>query len=1500
MTQTQQAPAEIEDVLALSPLQEGLFTLARLSDGAVDPYTIQFLADIDGPLDVPLLRRSVDAVLRRHPNLRVSFWDKDLPRPVQIVPGTVDVPWREVDAAPEELAALAEAERRRPFDLGSGPLLRIVLARTADGWWRLILTVHHVVMDGWSVPIFVRELVAAYLCGGTLDTLPAPRLYRDYIAWLAGRDRDASLAVWRDQLAGLEGPTLLAEGGVRRDDVLPAAHELRLSVREAAPLLAWLRANGLTANTAAQFAWAVLLSRLTGRADVVFGATVSGRPDELPGVESMIGLFINTIPVRVDLAAEQTVLEHCTRLQRESARLRGHGHLDLPSIQRAAGIPTLFDTLLVFQNAPRGSVAEPVTTPDGVRFTPVDMDSLTDYPLTVVPYLDGEALGLVIEHRADLLPHLDPREVGQRLLRVLRQLPELAAAGPDRLDVLLPGDQIPMRTPESVVAQTVPGLLEYHAARVPEAPAIRAGRRALSYRELNAAANGLAAALRGRGVGAEDRVAIALPRGIDFVVALLAVAKAGGTAVPLAVDLPPERIATILTRAEARHAVTDAAHSDTVAEVPTVVDIATVDPRDENIDAAIHPDRSLYIIFTSGSTGEPKGVVATHRGIAALLADHRHRVYAPAAARLGRPLRVGHAWSMSFDASWQPLLALLDGHAVELFSTTEMTDADLLVRGIVERGVDMIETSPSMFGQLAEAGLVTDGPDGPRCPLAVLGLGGEAVGTQAWSRLRALPGTAVFNFYGPTETTVDALVAAFADAPRPNVGGPVAGMTARVLDRRLRPVPRGASGELYLGGPQVARGYAGRPGLTAARFVAGPGGTRLYRTGDVVRRTVSGVLEYLGRADDQVKIRGHRIELGEVESALTAVPGVARAAVVVARRPTGASLSGFVVRDTDASRGGAEPTVPRLRAALADRLPGYMIPSRITLVDDLPLTPNGKLDTRALLDREHHPAADTAALAPATATERTLLIVIAELLGDDRIGADTDFFDLGVDSIATIALVNRARAAGVAVTPRMILAHPSVRDLAAAVDEAATRPTGATQEDGPVTPLPAVRRLLAAGPLRRNGQVQLLTLPAGIDEPALRALWHAVVAAHPALRMRARRLDDHAVLETFGAEGVSIETALSVEDVQDGLAAAVGACAERALGRLDAERGAVLQAVWLRPGGGEPGLLLACVHRLAIDAVSWQVLAGDLAQAWSALRDGREPEITPETTGYRDWCEMAARRVEDPAVQGQRGYWQRVTSAADPELGVRRLDPSRDRQVAVRSTASRTPAAIVGPLLDLSGRGTAVREILLAALASAVAAHRRRRGEDETVGALIALEGHGRYDQLMPDPDVDTSRTVGWFTDVYPVRLAAGCAAVDLGRGDPEELEAVLRTVVAEMAAVPNGGADHGLLCGLEPGARPQIEFNYLGRLDRGEFDGSPWSLVANERIAAAVASAADPATPTPRELAVGVAVVSGADGPELRSTWQWSADVLAAADVDALIADWERALVLLSRVGPR
>ncbi|MFI1239731.1 amino acid adenylation domain-containing protein [Nocardia salmonicida] len=1580
---------QIEDVLALSPLQEGLFSLSRLTGTEIDLYTMQFVVDIDGPLDTDLLHRSAQAMLDRHPNLRAAFWDTDVPKPVQIIPSRAELPWAERAALSTEFDSIAESERRVPFVLSRGPALRVLLLDVTDApapRKRMILTAHHILMDGWAVAVFFTELLAVYRAGGTLDGLPAPRPYRDYIGWLGAQDHDAAARRWAEYLQQVSAPLVLADGAGDRGSAVPETTRLRLSAGETEQLQQWARGNGMTLNTAVQFAWTLLLGRITDRRDVVYGTTISGRPEKLAGVEGMVGLFINTVPVVHRLDPAEPVVAQCARLQRDSATMRDIGYLSLSTLQRAAGHGALFDTLFVFENAPIDDAIQTVTTPDGAQFRPIEMESLAHYPLTVVSHLsDGELLVLV-EAIPALLGHLDPADLGARMLTVLRTLSTLdAGATTESIDLLTASEHAELL---SAATDTTPAptatpweLFAQQAAATPDAIALTttAGE-VFTYRALHDEACRMAGEFVTHGVGPETVVALMLPRGPRSIIAILATFAAGAGYVPVDITLPVARIESILRQSnptlavllDADRALLDNTTLDTVCvdsgpgkatSGETVVDIAVPDQHNADVNGAIaansggsgtaggvsaSADRhavqvlaldepavlariasrpaqapavhrelghSAYIIFTSGSTGEPKGVVGTNAALAGYFADHLERFYRPAVEKLGRTLRIAHAWSLGFDASWQPMVGFFAGQALHLFDAEEMRDAHRIVSGMAEFDIDMIDTTPSMLAQLAAAGLLDR-------ELSVLALGGEAIDTALWARLRALPGTAVYNCYGPTETTVEAVVAPVATSEIPTIGTANGGMVGYVLDSRLRPVPQGIVGELYLSGVQLARGYLGKPAITSDRFVADPTrpGERMYRTGDLVRRLPGGRFGYLGRADAQVKVRGYRIEVGEIETALRRSADIDTAAVTVVRRAGGASLVGFVV-----GKAGRAVIVSRVRADLAQRLPTYMIPARIVVMDQLPVNVNGKLDSHALneLAEQSLSVADSNAAAE-TATEIALSELFAELFDGRAPGIDADFYELGVDSIVAISLVNKARRRGLALNPRMVLACPTIRELAAAVDDA---PAAAAQSGadayGVVPPLPVVSWMYEYGNYRRFTQAALLRLPSGIDRAALESTLQALLDAHDTLRAVLTDTPDGPRMVTR-APGAVHAGELVIEAPRDltgaELDSAITEFARIANDAIDPRTGDMVRAVWF-PGAvsgagnavhsadsstarqdtdGESGdILLLTVHHLAVDVVSWHIMLDALAAAWQQIQAGVTPKMLPEFTSYRQWSEAMWQRASEPEVLAQRDYWTTQVREPDAALGSRHPAPATDTWSSLRVSTVATPVTVTERLLNRVGKDEGVREFLLTALTMTMASLHVDNGNDPAAGALIAMEGHGRADTTL---GTDTANTLGWFTSVFPVRLGVGDNAVDVARAqaDPAAARTLLDSVSAHLREIPNQGLDYGLLryvnrsAELRTAAEPQVEFNYLGRIDLSGNETDPWSLLVGEHD---TALPLDPEPDLPLRYAVDVIAGIGAtpEGSALTTNFRWSTALFTEAKAARFAEHWELAITTLA-----
>ncbi|KUL39422.1 hypothetical protein ADL15_09720 [Actinoplanes awajinensis subsp. mycoplanecinus] len=975
-------------------------------DSTSDMYVVQLSLEVAGEVDEERLASAGRRLLRRHPNLGAAFRYRDVSRPVQILVREPRLDWRVVTltSGGDTLEQIRERDRAEGFDLESGSLLRLTLVRHGARKAYLLLTVHHIAMDGWSLPLVLGELFQAYAEPDVRPAAPVP--YASYLSWLATQNQELSLKVWTDLLGDVGEPTLVAAGG-NAAKTRNSRVEIELPAATTAALNALARTSDVTLSTVVSLAWAVVLARVTGRRDVVFGSVVSGRPVELPDVDRIIGLFINTLPWRVTLGDEQVQVA-LTRLQGEQNRMAAHHHVGLSDIQKALDLPVLFDTVLIFENYPlrrHGADGEVA----GLRLVSASAWETTHYPFTLVA-VPGEQLRLRADHDPDRLGEDTARALLDRMRRVLTAL----AAGPDRpiaaLDVL--GEEERERllstwndTRREVPATTLAAMFAHQAERSPEATAVVSGDERITYAELDSRAARLARWLADRGAGPEQVVALALPRSVDLVVSVLAVLKAGAAYLPVEPGQPAERVARMVADAGARITLTSATVAQALQE--------TAEGSLRN--PAVTPGTPAYVLYTSGSTGTPKGVVVTQQGVVNLLHAMVQRLDITADDTV---LALS---SLMFDiAALELWLPLLRGARVVLAPPDLLASPSDLGR-IIGSGVTIMQATPTAWRILL--GAVPE--DLLRDVKAICG--GEALSptladSLAWRTRSAL------NAYGPTETTIWSTAAPIgAGDEAPAIGTPLANTIAYVLDDRLRLVPEGAVGELYLAGAGLARGYTS-PVRTAERFVADPfgaAGTRMYRTGDLVRWDAAGNLHYVSRADDQVKIRGHRIEPQEVTHLLSAHPLVAQAvAHVVTEEGRPAALVGYIVPKAP---DGSLPE--QLRDYLAPRVPAAMIPSAFVLLDELPRLVSGKVDKSRLPRPDRSPVASMTA--PATPNEEVLLEAFRETLERNDIGVLDSFFDAGGTSYsATILLGKIQRRLGAKLPLRELFEAPTVRGLA--------------------------------------------------------------------------------------------------------------------------------------------------------------------------------------------------------------------------------------------------------------------------------------------------------------------------------------------------------------------------------------------------------------------------------------------------------------------------------------
>ncbi|MCX5254715.1 amino acid adenylation domain-containing protein [Streptomyces canus] len=1391
---------ELRDILPLTPLQEGLYFHSVFDDDSAGAYVEQQLLTLDGEVDADRLAAAATRLLTLYPNLAARFVALADGRVVSVLETGVQAPFTTLDRpgiTDAEIRDLAERDRRAGFDLATGPLMRYTLIRAGSGRNVLVQTVHHIIADGWSVPPMLRALLAEYHAPGTRYPLGG---FPDYVHWLAGRDEDESDRVWREQLAELPGPSLIAEGHTPSDRFADTAAEPEDDIDAA------VRSAGVPLSVAVHSAWAVTLGGLLHGTDVVFGSTVSGRDAEVPGIEDMVGLFINTIPVRARWTGTTTSRDLLASVREHQSAVLPHQHVALARIGRQTGAGSLFDTLVVFDVA---TDVDALRGPDDTLVvTDIVNEGAPHYPLT-----------LVVERTPDGRPRFNLiydgellREASARaILRTFTStLTELLTRPEALVDNLAPEST---RSPAHITPTTLGGLFDAAARRDPAATAVTqcgldGGTRSLTYGELAEAKDELSAALRAAGVGPGKRVAVAVPRSLEQVVALVAIVTAGGAYVPLDLAYPDERLEYILADAAPQVVLVDRAQRDRFTDLLARAGVSArvLVQGDELPPATTEPGPGAswhdpaYVIYTSGSTGRPKGVVVPHSSVVTLLANTQpdmdfgpHDVWVQF-----------HSFSFDF-AVWELWGALAHGGELlvpEYGLTRSPVDFHRLVR---ERSVTVLNQTPSAFYQFIEADRQADEPV---TALRRIIFGGEALDLgrlRGWVERHGTASPELVNMYGITETTVHVTHRvltdedfALGDEVSP-IGGPIPGLVTYLLDDRLRPVPPGRVGAIYVAGDQVSLGYLGRPGLTAGRFVANPfagDGSRMYHTGDLARRTLDGELEFAGRADDQVQLKGFRIELGEVESAIRELDGVVDVAVTVA--DSGDHLVAHVV--------GRVPG--NVVESLSTKLPVHMVPGRVLPVDALPLTVNGKLDRKALAEQAEQAeqaARDETPVAASGSALASLVGIFAATLPGSDVDADTDFFRAGGDSIVAITVINRARALGLPIAPRDVFLFRTPRALAEhlAMNTPQAAPSAPVRrEDGPLPPTPIIlRQRELGGSLTRFAQARTLVAPEGTGFADAERAANAVVAAHPALRLRLR--------VEHGAWALRTEPAREVTVVRPDTTDATTA-ANEAAGRLDPESGDVIAFSWLEASR----TLVVTVHHLAVDSVSWLILLDDLATAL------RGEALAPPTTSYAEYAE--ALTLRSAQLTDDLGHW--ITTLQAPALlhafgGLRETTVVLAPDVSDRVTRT-APAAF----------GVGLTELLCGALRTALT-----RIHPSPTDLAIELERHGRVPVL---EDHDYTRTVGWFTSIAPVRLTPHTDPVAAARE------------VAERQPDERAHVAYGQLRYLNPqtapllDARPQVLFNYLGRggesqalhITGGE-QGSPYAVEVNAWTDAATGS---------------------------------------------------------------
>ncbi len=1396
------AEAEVVDCYPVAPIQHGML-LDSLLDESARPYFNQVCLDVQIDVDADAMARACDLLVQRHAILRTGFvWD-GLETPHQVLFAKAPSPFQSHDwrdqPAPQQQAAVAAycaADIQRGFDFRSAPLWRLSAFRLGAAHSRLVWSHHHLILDGWSLPQLLQELLACYeaIRQGQPPVLPKAAGYSAYLQWLAMQSKANEQQFWQAQLADYDVAPLLPG----KAQNVPAENVVRVALDQMTSdrLKAFAAAAKITLNTLVQAAWALTLARRNDRDDVVFGVTHAGRNLPIDDIDHILGVFINTVPLRLRIRDELSVRDWLVAVQNQNLTLDTMVHTRLSAIMQWCERPAeqaLFESIVSFKNLPAGDETARLGDALGLQLEETHLGH-NNLPLSLMfepgAQLKIEAYYQGARFDADAIHQY--LASFQTLCRRLVANPRMPVGAVTLLDdAEWTQMQRWSRGAEPATATTVNALFAAHAAKHPDQLALVDTHQTLTYGVLAQAVRQRAAQLRRDGVTAGDRVGLYQDRTTDMVVNLLAVLACGAVVVPLDPRLPAARCTLMLADASPTLVIGSGAHPDWMpANLPWVAfDNLADDVQEVTFEAtAVSPTDLAYIIYTSGSTGKPKGVAVSHGAIANYACAVVERLALPAEAELTTAATV--AADLGHTALYG---ALCTGRVLRLLPVAAAFDAHLFASRLADQPTDVLKIVPSHL----EALLTVEQPH-RLLPRHTLVFGGEALTAPLIEKVRALaPELQIVNHYGPSEATVGVLTHRVEthshDEPRIPVGLPMAGCEAWVLDRAQRPLPVGVAGELYLGGRCLADGYWRNPSQTEAVFVAHPfaAGARLYRSGDRVVRRADGALVFLGRVDDQVKIRGYRVEPGELAAWLRAQDEVGDAAVKVWRDDHGNRLAAYWVPSQ------ADADAAALQQRMQNQLPDYLVPADLVACAALPLNLNGKVDRNQLPDPRADQAQAQQVNAPRTPAETVLHDIWCALFRRDAVDIDANFFELGGDSILNLQVTAKARAAGLIFKPRDLFAHPTIAGLAAVAKTAAVKSPAPAPLAPELTPIQRAFFATERPNANHHNQALLLRLRRPVADADLERVMHHWAARHEGLRLRfnggqARLVTAaEAVAPIIQADGTHNLTAWDAQ-VQ---------------ASLDLANGPTWRLARRRDNHDDH--LLIVFHHLLVDGVSWRILLDDLLQV---LSQPHLPLPTPTPAPTAPWVAAARFWTATPAAAEVAQRWAVHCPTTMPSLP---NAPADSRHGDSHEVTRRLDGPTTHRLLHKCGAAlnTDVQDQLISALLTALA----ERLPDDQV--YLDMEGHGREDW---GHDIDLSDCVGWFTARYPVAFARK-AETPLAR---------LQQVKQQLRCLP-AAATFGVLKHLAGDARlsgpnPCISFNYLGQVDAGADHGELAEVVAD------------------------------------------------------------------------
>lgn len=1422
----------VEGLYRLSGLQQGMLFhgLYNETGGA---YTEQLSCDLTDP-DLEIIKKSWSRVLKNHTILRSSFYYDVFSIPVQCVYREVEMPLTVMDYsnldAEKQAEAILEfeaADRFKSFDFKSAPLMRIALIRKDENHFRMIWTSHHILFDGWSLPILLEEFLKTYdslLAGSEIERFEVDR-FEDYIRYIERLDKEQQEIYWRNYLNGVDESTLLpfVEATSERTKGAGAFNTFSMVLDEefTARIGKYAQKNRLTVNTLIQGVWSYLLHNYTGKNDVVYGVIVSGRPEDLTGVEHKVGMYINTLPLRSVMNKEEKITQWLQNIQSNQVSSRHHQYTPLNEIQGWTEVSgDLFDCILVFENYPVSEIID--SGKWSLNVENMKMKEQTNYPLALIV---GSSEKIIINFRYNpgILEKEYVQQISTHIRNILNQIIEKENKSLKEIDLLSNEEKHKLLSEfnniekKSFETKNVIALFEEQASKNPDKTALIFEDKYLSFKDLNEQSNRLAHYLQSKGVKSETMVPVCIDKSIEMIIGILGIMKAGGAYVPIDTEYPSDGIKFILEDTNASVILSTKNFSSKFPQTKeiTIVSLdadlqAISSHSNENLKLPLKPNQLAYVIYTSGSTGKPKGVLIEHRNLISYLLNNKTKYISDKNENSGSFIHLSYTFDASITGIFMPLI---NGKQIVIGSKKSF---DVFEDPNLEKYApyDFIKITPSHLELLYPKMKIYNG----EALTEKLILGGEALYKSQINYLHEEGlSVEIINEYGPTEATVGCSTYSFNSTGdihylknNISIGKPIENTQLYIVDKNNNLLPYGIPGELCIGGEGLARGYLNRSDLTLEKFIRNPFSddkeSRLYKTGDIAKWLPDGNIEFSGRKDDQIKIRGYRVELGEIENAIRENNSVTQVVVIAKESKEGNKrLIAYVIAKENFDKG-------KIISQLQNRLPEYMIPVQWVELDEFPLTKNGKLDRKALPDPEQKKTSDELNTLPGNDFEKTLVEIWQDLLDVENVGIHDNFFELGGDSIIIIQIVSRARRAGYDLQVSDVFSYQTISKLSEIMDQKDGSSVSNNFEQGllegasGLTPIQQWFFENAGNNSRlynHFNQSVLLSIDKKVTSEILGDVVRQIFSHHDALRFIYKNDNGHWSQE-YGLHSELPEIVDLRSDAKDTFAKSIKEHSDKYQRSLNIEKGEVAKFVLFQtPENEKNNRILIIVHHLAVDGVSWRILLDDIELLLSGKLKNENVGLGSKSSSYRQWYEALEEYGKSRKLLSQNNYWEKSVNSYEPL----KVDKTFDRKVNAAEFKNQTIKLDTEntQLLLQKVPGvyhTEINDILLCALALTLSDH---NSSDKIV---VGLEGHGREDI---SKTIDTSRTVGWFTSMYPVLLEL----------NPERnLQDSIISVKEQMRRVPDKGIGYGVSKYINKNEQISgkecwdVIFNYLGQLD--------------------------------------------------------------------------------------